>query len=442
MRPAHDHEPLEEQNLDLISAGAQVDSLVGSFYNRFPYPWRAYKFDYVDDSDFHARMLSQELGFWNESFLPPRNASIWVAGCGTNQALVTALHFPNSVIIGSDISRTSLEIAERTALELGLSNVRLQEESINDSTYCQSFDYIICTGVLHHTANPQSALTKLANALAPSGVIEVMVYNRFHRVLTSGFQRAIRVFNRTEAQPDFDSDLEVAKVLLKIVDDDSWLANLLGGIRHRHEAALADALINPIEHSFTVRSLASLAENSGLRLVAPCTNPFIQTEHIYQWDLLLPNDELQEKYEQLSDVDRWYITNCLMFEKSPWLWFYLQRKDSPKSIPSTKDMCSRFLGTVFRKNVASQRNLILGDDGRYRLSPKVVLLPTGQPHESVKKIAGLVDGSRTMGDIFELLKIPTNLAVTNHARLHLTSKQFPYLVPATGYLENRGVSCD
>lgn len=423
------YEASEEQNMELVSTVTQTEKFVASFYSAFPYPWRSYTFDYVEDSQFYAHMLSQELGYWQKTVLPLQQGSIWVAGCGTNQGITTALHFPDALVVGSDISEKSLEAANHTTKDLRLKNLMLNNDSILTSRASEAFDYIICTGVIHHTATPALALTKLAQALKPTGIIELMVYNRYHRILTSSFQKAIRLLNPIHDEMHFASDLQTANQLLKSVDESSWIAQLLGYPDHPlEEAALADALINPVEHSYTVKSLALLADACGLRLVAPCINAFDRTRETYNWDIMLEDDALQAHYESLTDEERWYTTNLLRFERSPMLWFYLQRKDSPSLIPSTSSMCNTFLDTVFRKSETIQHKFLLKQEEHYSLHPGSIHFPSMGVEESVRGIFKLVNGKRTMREIFTELALPFKFTTVNLARIHLTTTQFPYLL--------------
>ena len=82
----------DNDNLMLIQSPQQVDDLNSAFYSRFPYPWRPQTFDFVDDPNLHAKLLNQNIGNW-ELEASPANPKIWVAGCGTYQAIYTALRF-------------------------------------------------------------------------------------------------------------------------------------------------------------------------------------------------------------------------------------------------------------------------------------------------------------------------------------------------------------
>lgn len=170
----------DDGNLELTKSTDYVDQINTEFYGKFPYPRLAMKFEFLEDSTFEATMLDQELGDWKHQRFPD-NPRIWVASCGTNQAVFTALRIQKATILGSDLSSESLEVADSTARALGISNLELKRESINQITYQGEFDYVISTGVIHHNADPPATLTKIAAALKPHRVLQLMVYNRFHQ---------------------------------------------------------------------------------------------------------------------------------------------------------------------------------------------------------------------------------------------------------------------
>ena len=134
----------DEENLVLADSIDSVDQLLAKFYGRFPWPWRAKKFDYLEDPDFETVMVNQDVGDWRHETIPS-HARVWVAGCGTNQAIHTALRFRNAKLTGSDVSTKSLALCEQNSRALGLANLELKQESINHVTYRDEFDYLVCT---------------------------------------------------------------------------------------------------------------------------------------------------------------------------------------------------------------------------------------------------------------------------------------------------------
>jgi len=383
------------------------------------------KLDRLVDSQFQTRMFNQNLGDWAHQTLPAR-PKIWVAGCGTNQAVITALNFPEADVIGSDLSKESLELGARTAQELGVKNLELRRESINQVPYHEEFDYILCTGVIMINADPAETLRHLVGALKRSGIMELMVYNRYERLPTSAFQKAVRVLGENSGSPHFDLDLSRAK---KIVGD----VKLKNFALHRAsiddypDCVLADTLIVPVENSYTVESFEDLAAGCGLEMLVPCCDIFDNPSTTDAWNLSFSDPTLRAEYDSLPDTHRWQVTNHLLFERSPQLWFYFQRQDCGRSRKDEKQICEEFLETQFQRTSTTQRSFIQQADGHYRLSPTLFPYPVSQPKDTVRAIASAADGQLTMREIFEQFEIETSFRNVNQARLLLTRSACPHL---------------
>jgi SAM-dependent methyltransferase len=418
----------DEQNLVLARSVDSGDQLPALFYERFPYPQQSTRFDYLTDQDFETAMLNQDIGDWSHRRIP-EYPKIWVAGCGTSQAIVTALRFPKAVVLGSDVSARSLEICANYIEELGISNLEIVRSSINQAAYKSEFDYIICTGVIHHNTDPTFTLSKLATALKPDGILDLMVYNRYHKIASSAFQKAVRILSGGINSTDFDLDLELS-IARRVADKfptDNILGDYLSTRKGLPESLYADALINLVEHSFTVESLDRLTASCCLELLIPCVNAADDIRRTCLWNLKFGDEELQQRYDSLSDASRWQVSNLLLFEKSPSLWFYLQRSDCGKVRKSERQICEEFLDTVFFQTKMVQKSYVLSNNGRYISSPNVATYPVTPPDHSVREIYDSVDGKRSMRNIFHQLGIETAFPIVNQARIRLSTSTFPYI---------------
>jgi SAM-dependent methyltransferase len=417
----------DDENVMLAESTEIVDELNSQFYGQFPYPWRPLKLDLLADLDFETMMVNQDIGDWEHRTIP-KQAKIWVAGCGTNQAAITALKFPHAQVLGSDLSKQSLQLCSGVAEEIGLSNLELKRESLNQVNYQEQFDYIICTGVIHHNAYPAETLKQLATALKPSGVMELMVYNRFHRIVTSSLQKAVRILSgSTTSDINFESELAIA---LKLVNGgfatNSMMADFLSEYREGSESKLADTLIQPVEHSYTVESLQELADSCGLEIVAPKINIFDLASDTYLWNTEFSDPELQQHYDSLPDIERWQISNLLHLERSPMLWFYLQRKDSDRTIKSEQTICQEFLQTKFVKHTTWQKSYLLGSNGKYKLSP-AAKFPKVCADSIVQKVLDVITPEMTLQEVLQQLGINPDFQTISKLRLKLTTSAFPYL---------------
>jgi len=96
----------------------------------------------------------------NDKYRP--DLDVLVAGCGTFQAAKHAIGHPVSRVVGIDVSSTSLEHTERLKQKHNLTNLETYLLPIERAHELdQRFDHIICTGVLHHLADPEIGLRAL-----------------------------------------------------------------------------------------------------------------------------------------------------------------------------------------------------------------------------------------------------------------------------------------
>lgn len=419
---------MKSNNSELVLTQAQdtVDQLNASFYGQFPYPWRPAKFERLHEPNFQTMMLNQNVGDWSHRTFSGR-LKIWVAGCGTNQAVITALNFPEAEVIGSDLSAPSLELGANTARELGVKNLELRRESINHVTYKEEFDYIICTGVIHHNANPEFTLEKLNGALKRSGVLELMVYNRYERLPTTAFQKATRLLGADSAQGDYKADLLRAKLIMSEIKLSGFFDLSQSGMENYPDCLLADLLIQPVENSYTVESFEDLAARCNLEMLYPCSDMFDKDAQSTSWNMMFKNPELQSVYDGLPDTKRWQVTNHLRFDRAPQLWFYFQRADSGRRRKDEKQICQEFLQTCFTRAATIQHSYIRQSDDRYQLSARNLPYPLSAPARPLQQLIELIDGRRTMGEIFSATGMDTSFRQVNHVRLQLCTTAFPYL---------------
>jgi SAM-dependent methyltransferase len=395
-------------------------AFIGSFYSRFPYPWRPIRFDQLLDDGFAARFVCQDVGDFTHKRLPT-NARIWVAGCGTNQALMAALRFGSGTVLGTDVSDQSLKICADNASRLGVTNLELRNEPIGAQSHDREFDLVICTGVIHHNPDPGRLLAQLGRALRPSGLLELMVYNEFHRREPLAFQEAIRIlFGQGH-------DVSAARSLANCVPLDTSLHQALEGSTEMSDETFADTWMNPLEQAFTVDSLWRLADSHGLQIEAPCLNRIDAVRGIVGWDMAFDDSALNARSSALDDRRRWQLTNLLRLENSPMLWFYLGRGGDGSQRVTEGERDRVFLDTVFRRASARQRTWVIRGE-TYAPLAQETRVPTGEPRETAAaEVYAMVDGTRPMREILGTVGVPPGAQRTRWLRTQLTTTQFPYL---------------
>jgi hypothetical protein len=160
----------------------------------------------------------------------------------------------------------------------------------------------------------------------------------------------------------------------------------------------------------------------------PTVNLFDKAAQTLSWNIEFNDPELRQRYDSLPDLERWQVANLLLHEKSPMVWFYMQRKDSGRARKTEGQVCEEFLDTTFIKSNVQQRSYVMGEDGSYKLSQNTLKFPLTPPDVSVRNIYDLVDGRTPMHDIFARLQIEPTFHAVNQARIKLTTSIFPYLI--------------
>jgi SAM-dependent methyltransferase len=383
-------------------------------------------FPRVEDPEFETIMLNQSFGDFDHHTIPV-DAKIWVAGCGANQAVYTALRFPKATIIGSDLSPTSLENTARYARSLGIANVTLRQENLNEVNYREEFDYILNTGVITIMPAPEKALSNIARALRPNGVLELMVYNRFHRMFTTAFQKAVRAITRHGGRDSsYDEEFAVAKAIAATEPVAS--SRYMWQFRNTHESKFADALIQPVEVSYTVESLNALVAECGLELVLPCYDQFSKSIGAV-WTMTFSAAEVQEQFEALPDVDRWQVANLLLLDKSPLLWFFVRHKRESNDGRYEFQVAHEFLDRRFVRASTSLRNYVRASRNlAYKPSPESAEYPLRAQDDLIRRMVDHADGRLRNREILAELgvDVSSHKAVTD-LRVQTTTSLCPYL---------------
>ncbi len=124
-----------------------------------------------------------------------------------------------------------------------------------------SFDQIICTGVLHHLADPDAGLGALRSVLNPDGAMHLMVYARYGR---TGIYMLQEFCRRVDIPATDEGINELVDALSKLPPEHP-LENLLREAPDfRNRAALADALLHPQDRAYSVPQLFDLIEKAEL----------------------------------------------------------------------------------------------------------------------------------------------------------------------------------
>jgi SAM-dependent methyltransferase len=233
------------------------------FYTRHPYP------PPVENLD-RARDMRQDENIHRAEFhlLWPHkeyraDLKILVAGCGTWQAAKHAICHPAARVVAVDVSATSLEHTEKLKQKYDLTNLETRQVAIENAGHLdQQFDLIICTGVLHHLADPDTGLRALRSVLSPEGAIYLMVYAPYGR---TGIYMLQEYCRRLSIEPSQQEINDLIAVLRMLPQHHPLLATQGGSREFVNGDALADALLNPRDRSYSVPQLLDFLERNDFR---------------------------------------------------------------------------------------------------------------------------------------------------------------------------------
>jgi SAM-dependent methyltransferase len=237
---------------------------VGDFYERHPYP------PPVDDLDAYRRAwddprrCADSHCFWPDE--PCRDdRSILVAGCGTTQAAHYAVRWPRARVVGIDVSASSIAFTQELKRKHSLDNLEVRQLAVEQAhALDETFEYIVCTGVLHHLPDPDAGLCALHDILAPQGAMHVMVYAPYGRAgvyMLQEYCRRLRIGWTTEAIRDLAASLKA------LPPDHPIVPLLRSSPDFATTAGLADALLHPNDRAYSVPQLMEFLERGGLRFV-------------------------------------------------------------------------------------------------------------------------------------------------------------------------------
>ena len=198
-----------------------------------------------------------------------------IAGGGTGDACIMlaqqlAERKCPSEIVYLDLSEAARRICEARAHARGLRNIRFVTGSLLDlpSVELGAFDYIDCTGVLHHLPDPAAGLRALSSVLQPDGGVGVMLFGEYGRSGVYALQELLRTI--APSSMAVEDRLAMAKRLIRFLPTTNLFRrnpylndHVTGG-----DAGLYDLLLLNCDRAFTVPQIAALAHQAGLRVVA------------------------------------------------------------------------------------------------------------------------------------------------------------------------------
>ncbi len=200
-----------------------------------------------------------------------------VAGGGTGDStiyLAEQLRAFNGEVVYLDLSAAAMAVAMERARIRGLTNIRWLNDSIMriPELGLGKFDYINCTGVLHHLESTEAGLAALAGALKDDGVILLMLYGKYGRRSVYDMQELLRQY--LPADLDVAGKIRMTRELLESLPASNSFVRDLPVWRSEiaregfGDAGLYDLLLHSQDRCFDVPELYQLADSAEMDILA------------------------------------------------------------------------------------------------------------------------------------------------------------------------------
>ncbi|MDA9653726.1 class I SAM-dependent methyltransferase [Candidatus Pelagibacter sp.] len=240
---------------------------------------------------------------WPEKKYSRKSLKVLVAGCGSDQVAILARCNPIHQFIGIDLSKNSLAHQKKLIEKHNINNVELIHDDFRKITFKDKFDYIICSGVIHHLDDINTALDYFKNNLKDVGAIFLMIYGDQQSAGINGIKKVFKNLNFSHNQESIEN---IRKILFKLKDQHpaKIFSNLYTDMNN--DAGIVDTFMHPKENFSNIKNFLNTLEKNDLIIknfvdsrIAPITKYFVD------------NKILLEKIRSMNVKDRLELAQIL-----------------------------------------------------------------------------------------------------------------------------------
>ncbi len=241
---------------------------VADFYNKNPFP----NFDdfqnkrdllkIIDKNEF-LKDLKEYIGY-NKKFIE--------VGSGTSQLSLALASGTNNMIVALDPTLESLKLGKDFADNNNIENVIfLNADLFDDPCKNNYFDFVWCSGVLHHTIDSKKGFEIISKWVKPGGTIIIGLYNKYGRLRTNLRQLIFKFFLKSK----------VGENIVRFMDP--YLRKGLS--KEKDIAWFKDQYEHPLERKHTMDEVINWFENNKIDYLGSipttkCDNKLIKIKHM------------------------------------------------------------------------------------------------------------------------------------------------------------------
>jgi len=380
-----------------------VTSLVRRQYERLPYPRR----NPAEEKSRLCQTSLDDLGLVNQYCFRGRRDfntgfRALVAGGGTGDAVVYLAHqlrHTDAEIVYIDLSRAALAVAKARCEVRSLDRrVTWLNGSLLDvpKMGLGTFDYVNCSGVLHHLESPPAGLAALRSVLADDGALGLMVYGKYGRTAIYQMQDLFRL--ATPDAADADDPAGIVRDGLRNLPPTNWLS-LSGGVESVSQVdtdeELYDLFLHSTDRAYSVPELYEFAGGAGLH-VAEFT---LDVRPLYEPRCVAPDWPLLPLVDSLPKPRRYAVGEILSGAVTKHTCWLSTRPDSRLDLFHTENVPT-FSETA--RSVGTPRTLRTAE-GEWRfeinLGGRMRFVTAAEMTPDVRRFVDLIDGRRTLSEL-------------------------------------------
>ena len=247
----------------------KITSDVVSFYQEEPFPnFEDFqdKFDLLGilEKNLFIKDLKDAIGF-GKTFLE--------VGSGTSQLSLALAVNTNNLIVSLDSTERSLALGKKFADENNIKNVHFLNADIFENPCKEGFfDYVWCSGVLHHTIDSKKGFEIISKWAKPNGLIIIGLYNKFGRLRTNFRQLIYKISGKSK----------VGKKLVSIFDP--YLRKNLG--LKKKSSWFNDQYNHPVERKHSLDEVIDWFDENNVTFLGS-----------------IPNADLKPSLQKINEMD-------------------------------------------------------------------------------------------------------------------------------------------
>jgi SAM-dependent methyltransferase len=201
-------------------------------------------------------------------------------------------------VVAIDISKKAIAHEQRLQEQHRLTNLSFALGNLlNVCKLGKQFDYIVCTGVLHHMPDPDAGLRALVSVLKPNSPMFLMVYAYDLRHGVYMMQDICRKMG-IQQTPE---GVALLKSILSSLPPHHLARAYLARADDLNEAGLVDTFLHPQDRAYTVPQTLAWIRQAGLKF--QCW----QTPNPYSPDSL-PEGPVRDAVKAMpSEEDQWAV---------------------------------------------------------------------------------------------------------------------------------------